>query len=171
MTSATPTALADPPTALAAGADVSIRTFGGILRVAAAETGGALTVIEHELPAGRVALPLHKHERETETLHVLAGALTVQVGDAVRQLGPGEWIVLPTGVLHTFWNAGKVRARFLALSTPGGLEAYYAAVAVVVPPSGPADMDAISSLSQRYGLEFDMESLLDLVERHRVWLS
>lgn len=153
------------------GRTLAIRSFSGVVRVRAAETRDLLTVIEHTLPPGRLAMPLHRHEREAETTWVLEGTLCVQIDKRVRRLGPGESIVKPAGVFHTFWNEGARPVRFLEMITPGGLEAYYEELVEIIPASGAVPIDRILELSRRYGLEFDMTSLLDIMERHEVQLA
>lgn len=150
---------------------VPIRSFGGEIRVRGDETGGALTVVEHVLPPGRIAMPLHTHQRETETTYVLDGTLWVQLGRRVHRLSAGQTLVKPAGVPHTFWNEGSADARFLEMSTPGGLDRWYEELAAVIPSSGAVDTAPVLEISRRYGLEFDMDSLLDIMSRHSVTLA
>jgi mannose-6-phosphate isomerase-like protein (cupin superfamily) len=42
----------------------------------------------------------HHHEREDELFLVVAGRLRMQLRDGDRDLGPGEFIVVPHGVEH-----------------------------------------------------------------------
>lgn len=154
-----------------AGRTISIRTFTGVVRVRSEETRGLLTVIEHTLPPGRVAMPLHRHEREAETTYVLEGTLSVQVEKRVTHVGPGSTLVKPAGVFHTFWNEGARPARFLEMIAPGGLEAYYEEISGIVPVSGVVEIGKVLEISRRYELEFDMDSLLEIMERHQVQLA
>src|SRR5262249_32955567 len=142
---------------------VSIRNFRGEIRVRADETGGGMTMVEHTLPPGYIAMPLHTHQRETEATYVLEGTLWVQVGKRVTKLGPGQTIVKPVGVPHTCWNEGRHPARFLDVVTPGGLEPWYEEIAAIVPARGEVDVARILEVSRRYGLEFDMDSLMDIM--------
>jgi quercetin dioxygenase-like cupin family protein len=152
------------------GTDYSIRSFGIRVRVSAADTDGQLTILEHRLEPGYLALPLHTHARETETTYVLAGTLGVQLGARVLAVGAGETLVKPPGVPHTFWNTSERPVHFLELATPGGIEAYYREVRALIPAAGGVNIDAIHAVSERHGLSFDTLSLLDLIERHRVRL-
>ncbi|HEU0051700.1 MAG TPA: cupin domain-containing protein [Longimicrobium sp.] len=154
-----------------AGGSVDIRKFAGIVRVRAEDTGGAMTVIEHVLPEGLVAMPLHRHARETEITYVLEGTLTVLIGDRALRLGPGETMTKPVGVFHTFWNSGRNPARFLEISSPGGLERYYEELNAIIPARGGVPIARIMEISAAYGLEFDMSSLLDIIETHKVQLA
>jgi quercetin dioxygenase-like cupin family protein len=150
---------------------VSIRNFWGEIRVRSDNTGGGLTVVEHVLPPGFIAMPLHTHQREMETTYVLDGTLWVQVGKRVTRLGAGQTVVKPAGVPHTCWNEGSRPARFLDMVTPGGLEPWYEEVASVVPARGEVEVAKVLEISRRYGLEFDMDSLLDIMSRHQVMLA
>ncbi|HEX6749795.1 MAG TPA: cupin domain-containing protein [Longimicrobium sp.] len=150
---------------------VSIRNFRGEIRVRAEDTGGGATIVEHTLPPGYIAMPLHTHQRETETTYVLEGTLWVQVGKRVTKLGAGQTIVKPAGVPHTYWNEGRHDARFLDLVTPGGLEPWYEEVAAIIPVRGEVQIERVLEVSRRYGLEFDMDSLMDIMSRHEVVLA
>ena len=148
-----------------------VRTFSAAVRARGEETGGTHTVMEHVLPPGRIAMPLHRHERETETTYVLEGVLSVQLGKRVFRAGPGSCIVKPAGVFHTYWNEGERPARFLDVVSPGGVEAYYEEVSAAIPASGVVDISRVLEISRRHAIEFDMDSLMDIMERHRVQLA
>lgn len=148
-----------------------VRSFSAAVRAGSAQTGGQHTVVEHELPPGRIAMPLHRHERETETTYVLEGVLSVQLGKRVFRAGAGSCIVKPAGIFHTYWNEGERPARFLDVISPGGLEAFYEEIAAAIPPSGVVDIARVLEISRGYGIEFDMDSLMDIMERHHVQLS
>jgi len=42
----------------------------------------------------------HRHEREDELFLVVAGRLRMQLRDGDREVGPGEFIVVPKGTEH-----------------------------------------------------------------------
>ena len=42
----------------------------------------------------------HHHEREDELFFVIAGRLRMQLRDGDREVGPGEFIVVPRGTEH-----------------------------------------------------------------------
>jgi quercetin dioxygenase-like cupin family protein len=155
----------------ASAGTVPIRNFWGKIRVRAAETGGGLTVVEHLLPAGYIAMPLHTHMRETETSVVLEGTLWVQVGRRVHRVEAGETIVKPAGAAHTYWNEGTRPARFLDLLTPGGLEEWYEELSALIPTRGEVEIGRVLEISRRHGLEFEMDSLMDIMSRHEVVLA
>lgn len=158
-------------TSASAPGDVSIRNFRGHIRVRGDQTAGGVTVVEHTLPPGYIAMPLHTHQRETETTYVLEGTLWVQVGKRVTKVGAAQSIVKPAGVAHTYWNEGRDPAHFLDIVTPGGLEAWYEEVSSVIPSRGEVEVSRVLEVSRRYGLEFEMESLMDIMSRHTAVLA
>lgn len=153
------------------GRRVSVRRFGLTLLLPSTLTDGAVSMLEMSLEPGYVSMPLHRHGREDETTYVLEGTLTVQVGEETILAPPGSCVHKPRGVFHTVWNAGARTARFLEVVSPGGLEEFYVGLDGLVPETGRPDMEAIHALARRYGLEFDMASLIDLIERRGVHLS
>jgi mannose-6-phosphate isomerase-like protein (cupin superfamily) len=72
--------------------------------------------------------PLHVHEEQDDTFFVLEGVLTVQVGDEVHDIGPGDFATVPPGVPHTFDNIRKDQppVKVCNLMTPGGLDRLFA---------------------------------------------
>ena len=150
---------------------IAIRSFKTTVRVPAEATGGAMSVLEHTLPGGYVAMPIHTHARETEVTHVLEGTLTVQVGDEVVKAGPGTYVVKPAGVRHTFWNESERPVRFLEITTPGGVETFYREVSAAINARGKPDMGAVLGAARKHGMDFEMGSLMDLLDRYGVRLS
>ena len=153
------------------GAPVPIRRFRTLVKVAAADTGGRYSVLEHALEPETLAMPMHRHRDATKTFYAIAGALSVQIEREVFVAMPGGSIVVPAGVMHTMWNETDRKASFLSVVAPGGLEAYYAEVASYIPSNGKPDMDRVLDASARFGIELDMLSLLDIMERHQVQLA
>ena len=129
-------------------------------------------MLEHTLAPETVAMPMHSHRRETKTLYAIDGRLSVQVGTNIILAAPGTAVVIPAGTSHTFWNPsdGKT-ARFCAIVAPGGLEQYYEEVAAVVPARGAPNMEAVLAISARFGVDIDLLSLYDIIERHSVQLA
>ena len=154
-----------------AGAPASIRRFGTLVKVRAEDTQGRYSLLEHALEPETLAMPMHRHRSEMKTLYAIEGSLTVQLGTEVFIATPGASIVVPAGTMHTMWNETERRVRFLSVVAPGGLEGYYAEVAAAVPSRGKPDIEAVLAASARYGIELDMLSLYDIIERHHVQLA
>jgi hypothetical protein len=86
------------------------------------------------------------------------------LGEEVLVAGPGELIFKPRNQWHTFWNAGDEPARILEIISPAGFENYFAEL-VELGGSRNAAPESLRSLSQRYGLEVDPQSIPILLER------
>ena len=168
--------VAAPPTLFAppdAGTEARIRRFGTRVRVRAEASHAAATVLEHTLAAGCIAMPVHRHPGVTEVLHVLDGTLVVRLGADERSAPAGTSVVVPPGAWHTFWVAADATgpARVLAVVAPGGMERYYEDVAAQLDEADRPDMLGVRAASERHGIEVDMASLWDLVDRHGLALA
>lgn len=159
----------------AASTTAHIRRFQTFVRVTSESTRGTACVLEHVLAPGCVAMPVHRHAAWTEVLHVLAGAICVEVDGEAHDARAGSSLVIPAGAWHTLWTDRDAPgpARFLAVCAPGGMDRYYADVAAHVPPHGAGNPDvaAIEALGHRHGVEADMMSLYDLIAKYDVELS
>ena len=139
--------------------------------VASADAGEKLCVVRHKLEGGYVAMPLRRSAGSSIVLQAVRGVLSAQVAGDVVRLSPGHLVLVPAGTWHTFWNAREKVIEFQEISAPGGLDHYYEALAPLIPAGGRADVERVFALSAPHGLEFDVESLVDLIERHRVHLA
>jgi quercetin dioxygenase-like cupin family protein len=97
--------------------------------VVAGETGGTLGMSLVTQPPG-IATPMHRHTKEAEAWFVLEGRIDYQAGDDLHELSDGDFIYLPLGLPHGFRIRGSRPAKFLALTTPGGLMGLYDEVGV-----------------------------------------
>src|ERR1700722_17777475 len=53
-------------------------------------------------------------------MRVVEGRLRVRVGRAVRDLGPGESVVVAPGTVHAFSNPADEQVRVITRETPAG---------------------------------------------------
>jgi quercetin 2,3-dioxygenase len=101
--------------------------LGGTLQTilcGAAQTGGNVTMTTIE--TGRSPrFPAHVHERTTEGLFVLNGRLRVWLDGQEHLLMSGDYASIPPGTEHA-WASEAHYTKFVAQSTPGGLEALFA---------------------------------------------
>ena len=99
-------------------------------------------VIEHlEYGAGP---PLHFHSTFEDSFFVLDGVLTLQLGDDVVELGPGDFATAPPGVPHSLTNAHPEQSacRAVNLLTPGvGFDRYI------------SQIDQLASMGDHEGIE------------------
>jgi mannose-6-phosphate isomerase-like protein (cupin superfamily) len=130
-------------------------------------TGRGFSLVEHPMSARALAAPLHRHSREDEYSYVLEGRMGALLGDDVLEAGAGELVMKPRDQWHTFWNAGDQPCRVLEIISPAGFEGFFAELLVL---AGVADADpsALDQLTARYGLEMDLASVPELIERFGV---
>lgn len=119
--------------------------------LSAEDTGGTMSLFVDVTPPGG-GPPLHIHHNEDETFFVLEGELTVQVAGERCVMRAGDTAFLPRGVPHGFVNLGDQTVRSLVMTTPGGLERFFADVEPLAMRDEP-DMPAILSVAARHGVE------------------
>jgi quercetin dioxygenase-like cupin family protein len=88
---------------------------------------GLLDMIE--VPAGDMP-PLHMHRDQDEGFLLLDGELSLFLPGREIALTPGEFVLAPRGVPHTY-RVGAAPARVLVLSTPAGFEQFVRDVAAL----------------------------------------
>src|SRR4051812_47138973 len=76
--------------------------FGGglvILKVTSAQSGGALSLMEHTASRGKTT-PLHLHPDHDETVYVIEGELLFHIDGVEQTAGPGAVVCIPRGTPH-----------------------------------------------------------------------
>lgn len=128
------------------------------IRMSAAETGDAVTVLEIETPPGGGISP-HTQRYEDETLYVLQGTYLMLTGEDQTEIGPGETRFIARGVRHGFVNVGPGPARMLVFVLPGGIHEQFINEIGDDPARSmwEADLARILSLAPAYGIDFDVE--------------
>jgi quercetin dioxygenase-like cupin family protein len=84
--------------------------------------------------------------------YVLEGTLTLRLGDEILEAGPGTFVCVPPGVVHTFSNQGSEPARFLNFNTPAGWEDYMRDLAAVSEPGRPLSPQAMAEVMAAYDI-------------------
>jgi quercetin dioxygenase-like cupin family protein len=115
-------------------------------------SGGSVAVFEFDVPAGARA---HSHDGYEETIYGLEGVLTWTVDGEQTEIGPGEVLCIPRGVVHRFDNHQEVDATMLAIVSPGVLSPdYFREMAAVIKAAtgGPPDPVALAEVMRRHGL-------------------
>ena len=102
---------------------------GGLMTflITGEETHGAFFMAEISVPSGG-GVPPHIHSHEDESVHLLEGTLTIQVGGDTITASAGDLVYLPRGIAHSFKNAGDGCAKAVVTATPAGLEGFFAEV-------------------------------------------
>jgi quercetin dioxygenase-like cupin family protein len=83
---------------------------------------GQLTVTESRYAAGERGPDLHVHWRHVDAFYVLDGEMTYTFGRENRTVvaGSGTFVLIPTGVVHTFANESDRDVRWLNFHAPDG---------------------------------------------------
>jgi mannose-6-phosphate isomerase-like protein (cupin superfamily) len=89
------------------------------------DTDGHLGLVDETLSPEFDGPPLHVHPAFDELFYVFAGELTFQVGDELKTVAAGDWLLAPRGTPHTFANHSGQPARALIAVTPAGFERYF----------------------------------------------
>jgi quercetin dioxygenase-like cupin family protein len=118
-------------------------------------TAGSLAMFEFDVPINARVPIAHSHDAYDETIYGLEGVLTWTVDGRAHDVGPGEVLCIPRGVVHRFDNAGGADATMLGVVTPGLLSPdYFRELAALVSAAagGPPDLSAIADVMRRHGL-------------------
>ena len=128
-------------------------------KIDGADTGGAVSVVEHPFEVGALVRP-HVHTREDEISIVLEGHIGFRSEDQEVVLGPGGYIVKPRNQVHAMWNAGSTPARMIEIISPAGFEGFFRGFADMN-DAGPIDLDAVRELATEFGLPYAQPDWLD----------
>ena len=119
------------------------------------EANNSVAMFELDVEPGSKVPGPHSHDGYEETLYGLEGVLTFTVGGKQAEIGPGQVLVIPRGVVHRFDNLHSTMARLLTVITPGILgPSYFREVAELLRASagGPPDLGVLGQIMQRHGL-------------------
>ena len=124
-------------------------------RLEGQESGGSVAVLEFDVPAAARVPAAHSHDAYDETIYGLEGVLTWTVDGEQTDVGPGEVLFIPRGVVHRFDNDHSVDAKMLAIVSPGILSPeYFREMAAVLEAAtgGPPDPVALAEVMRGHGL-------------------
>src|SRR5215211_6904766 len=124
------------------------------------DTDDALFLFEHRMPP-TLGVPAHT-ERNYEAFYVLEGTLEVEADGERYRLGPGEFLSLRPGVVHSLHNLGPGMGRILSLVSPGSQHVrFFTTVAEPIeePSNTPAavyppDFELMATVGRECGIEF-----------------
>ncbi|UWZ82209.1 cupin domain-containing protein [Occallatibacter riparius] len=116
-------------------------------KVGTQETAGNLFMIEHRnlVPGGP---PLHMHLNQEEWFYVMEGQVAFIVGEKRLTLQPGESILAPRRVPHTFSSVVPASHMLIGFAPAGKMEAYFRDA------KGDAKMAASAEYMNRYDMEW-----------------
>lgn len=128
------------------GVDITYKLVGK-------NSGGNWLVLEYAGPPRFTGPAPHWHKVTTEHFYVLEGSLTVQVDGQTSEIDAGGYAFVPPGIVHTFSNETDAPAKFLLITTPAGLEDYFAEMDGLLAnePEWPLkDMSKVVALMAKY---------------------
>jgi quercetin dioxygenase-like cupin family protein len=119
------------------------------------ESGGSAAIFEFDVPSGAKVPIAHSHDGYEETIYGLKGVLTLTVAGQTHDVGPGDALCIPRGVVHRFDNRYEADVTMLAVITPGVLGPEFfremAAVAAAA-AGGPPNPALMAEVMRRHGL-------------------
>src|SRR5580658_4951232 len=95
---------------MAPGRSAALKLLGG-------ETAESIMLFEETAPVG-TETTFHLHHDSDEVAYVLAGEVTMKIGDEVTVGHAGSCAFFPRNVPHAWKNTGSETARILFLYTP-----------------------------------------------------
>lgn len=123
-------------------------------------TGGKFLFGEGRIDPGTPCPPLHVHTNEHESIYVLEGVFTVEVGEERIELRAGDFLVLPPGVPHRFANLSDRPVRLVGTIAPVAIERMFAEEeAYFATLDGLPDPARIAEITEPYGVKVIGESL------------
>jgi quercetin dioxygenase-like cupin family protein len=124
-------------------------------------TAGDYSLFHVLIPAGPPGPRPHIHRDADEFFFVLEGRVEVLFEDEWHSLLPGEFLHVPRGALHTFWNVAPDAARMVSGFVPSGFERWFrdfghaAGLEDAEPlPVQAEEIQRVLATASEYGMEF-----------------
>jgi quercetin dioxygenase-like cupin family protein len=114
---------------------------------------GDLVMFEFVVPPDARVPTAHYHERVDEAVYGLEGMLTTYSDGEPHEVGPGDTVFIPRGIVHYHENPHESTARVLIVLTPGSIgRRYFEEMAEMVNVPGKPDLEKGKEIMRRYGL-------------------
>jgi quercetin dioxygenase-like cupin family protein len=134
---------------------IVVGALGVRFLVEAEHANASISVFECDVPADAKMPAPHSHDAFEETIYGLRGVVTFTVDGETVEIGPGDALCIPRGVIHGFANHGTTDATVLAIASPGVFgPSYFHEIGEVLAATagGPPDQAAIGEVMRRHGL-------------------
>lgn len=105
--------MADPPTLLRPGEGE------GTERYTILADRPEVVLTEFRYAPGEDGPQRHIHRHHADAFYVLEGDVRITLDEEDRVLGPGAFVLIPPGVIHTFGNPSDKPGRYLNFHAPG----------------------------------------------------
>ena len=128
------------------------------------QTNGRFAQIEATIRPGSEP-PTHTHTREDEAIYVMAGSVRFTIGEHVFTAKPGDYVLMPKNIPHSFQVLTETAKMVLTIS-PAGFENYFRHPSMAQPaptlalppaPQGPPPAEAIQAMVQLLDEEFGVK--------------
>src|SRR5437868_2686453 len=120
-------------------------------KVVGADTDGAFAVAELTADFA-LGPPPHIHHNADESFYILEGTFDFSLAGQAFSAGPGAFVYLPKGVVHTHKAGGGASAKALVVQSPSGVEDFVKAAGKPatdpsVRPGPPTEADLVKVLT------------------------
>ena len=120
------------------------------VKVSAADTGGAFTLMEDNLKA-EFALGLHLHREHAETFYILEGRVDFHIDGDWMTASPATTVHIPPNVPHALVLPDGQTGKLLMIFQPAGFDRYLAELAKLTDKDF-ADKDRMRELDLKYDI-------------------
>jgi len=125
--------------------------FRGIdFKVSTLDTNGDLFIVEvtDDTKGGP---PRHLHHEQGEWFYVVESEYVIEIGDERYELGPGDSVLAPRGVPHSWAHVGEgMRKQLIVFQPAGKMEAFFGELAKV---GGIPQREVMQRLFSSHGIE------------------
>ncbi len=116
-------------------------------------TDGRFLIGEARIEPGAPCPPLHAHTNEHESVYVIEGVFTVELGGERLELHAGDCLIMPPGVAHRFANLSDRPVRLVGTVSPAAIEGMFAAEEEYFATlDGPPDPARLAEITEPYGV-------------------
>ncbi len=125
--------------------------MGGIgvkFKITGDETGHAFSIVEHPVQP-RTLVPPHLHHDTDEYSYVTEGKFGARIGDQILLANPGDYVLKPRGIPHTFWNPTDKLSRLVEIISPAGFEKFFAEAGLLFQNTVP-EFEKVKTLAAKY---------------------
>lgn len=122
------------------GREFDMGRVSAVFKADGSETAGRYSISEWWLDPHTRGPGTHQHQ-EDDVFYVLAGTMSVMVGDRWVDAAAGSIVLVPGGTPHDFQNRTDARAGMLNVSAPGDFEQHMPGIAAWFRDRSPAESD------------------------------
>ena len=131
----------------------------GVTRIRVLEDGSLtdnrIGAVASVMPAGVSGPPQHRHLMHDETFLVTSGSLRFILGETHRDVGAGDYIVVPIGAPHTFINVSDAPVEFFSTFTPAFYVNYFREMAHLSAKGQPKREEVLAVMSRYATIPYD----------------